>query len=157
MLRIHEGKLFAQGFRFALVASRFNRLFSQALVEGALDCLTRHGAGEKDVEVFWVPGSFELPQMVRHLALQKETWDAIICLGVLIRGDTPHFDVLASQVPRSLSQVALDASIPITFGLLTCDTQDQALSRSGAKEGNKGWEAALSAIEMVNLFKELHG
>jgi len=149
-----EGTLDAKGMRIALVVSRFNELVSGRLLYGARDCLVRHGANEQSIDVVWVPGSWELPQVARKVAAAGKS-DAIVALAALIRGETPHFDVLAASVARGLSAVAHDNSIPVIFGVLTTDTVEQALDRAGAKSGNKGWEAALSAIEMVNLFRRL--
>jgi 6,7-dimethyl-8-ribityllumazine synthase len=144
------GMLIGTGKRFAVVVGRFNELVTRHLLGGAIDCLTRHGVSEKDITVYWVPGAFEIPQAAKR-ACQKDG-DAVICIGALIRGETPHFDILATQVARDISGIALESSKPVTFGMITADTQEQALDRAGVKVGNKGWQAALSAIEMVNLF-----
>jgi len=149
-----EGTLDAKGMRIALVVSRFNELVSGRLLHGARDCLVRHGADETSIDVVWVPGSWELPQVARKVAAMGKN-DAIVALAALIRGETPHFDVLSAAVARGLSAVAHDTGIPVIFGVLTTDTVEQAMDRAGAKSGNKGWEAALSAIEMVNLFRRL--
>jgi 6,7-dimethyl-8-ribityllumazine synthase len=154
MPRTYEGMLDAKGFRFGLVVSRFNDLLTGRLVEGALDCLTRHGARDEDITVVKVPGSWELPLVAERLAVSSKV-DAVIALGVLIRGATPHFDYLAGETARGLSHVALTSSIPVSFGVLTCDSLEQALERSGSKAGNKGWQAAQSAIEMVQLYRRL--
>jgi 6,7-dimethyl-8-ribityllumazine synthase len=154
MPRTYEGMLDAKGFRFALVVSRFNDLLTGRLVEGALDCLTRHGARDEDLTVVKVPGSWELPLVAERLAVSGKV-DAVIGLGVLIRGATPHFDYIASETAKGLAQVALSSGIPVSFGVLTCDSLEQALERSGSKAGNKGWQAAQAAIEMVQLYRRL--
>lgn len=154
MPRTYEGMLDAKGFRFALVVSRFNELLTGRLVEGALDCLTRHGARDEDLTVVKVPGSWELPLVAERLAVSGKV-DAVISLGVLIRGATPHFDYIASETAKGLAQVALSSGIPVSFGVLTCDSLEQALERSGSKAGNKGWQAAQAAIEMVQLYRRL--
>lgn len=153
-MKKYEGKLIGKGLRFGVVVSRFNEVVTNRLLEGALDCLYRHGVEEKDIEVFWVPGSFEIPVTAKRIA-KGGKFDAIICLGCLIRGDTPHFDFLSAEVTKGVAQVALEHTIPVAFGVLTSDTLEQALERSGAKQGNKGFQAALSALEMANLFKEM--
>ncbi|MCJ7440270.1 MAG: 6,7-dimethyl-8-ribityllumazine synthase [Thermoanaerobaculaceae bacterium] len=144
----------AKGFRFALVVSRFNELLTGRLLEGALDCLARHGARDEDIMVVKVPGSWELPLVAQRLAVSGKI-DAVIGLGVLIRGATPHFDYIASETAKGLAQVALSSGIPVSFGVLTCDSLEQALERSGSKAGNKGWQAAQAAIEMVQLYRRL--
>ena len=154
MPRTYEGMLDAKGFRFALVVSRFNDLLTGRLVEGALDCLVRHGARDEDLTVVKVPGSWELPMVAERLAVSGKV-DAVIGLGVLIRGATPHFDYIASETAKGLAQVALSSGIPVSFGVLTCDSLEQALERSGSKAGNKGWQAAQAAIEMVQLYRRL--
>lgn len=154
MPRTYEGMLDAKGFRFALVVSRFNELLTGRLLEGALDCLARHGARDEDLTVVKVPGSWELPLVAERLAVSGKV-DAVIGLGVLIRGATPHFDYIASETAKGLAQVALSSGIPVSFGVLTCDSLEQALERSGSKAGNKGWHAAQAAIEMVQLYRRL--
>jgi 6,7-dimethyl-8-ribityllumazine synthase len=154
MPRTYEGMLDAKGFRFALVVSRFNDLLTGRLVDGALDCLARHGARDEDLTVVKVPGSWELPLVAERLAVSGKV-DAVIGLGVLIRGATPHFDYIASETAKGLAQVALSSGIPVSFGVLTCDSLEQALERSGSKAGNKGWQAAQAAIEMVQLYRRL--
>ena len=156
MAHLFEGQLVAEGLRFCIVASRFNRISTEQLVHGALDCLQRHGVGEDDIDVYWVPGTFEIPVLANRLA-QKGGYAAIICTGTLIRGETDHYDHLATQVNRGISEIAMRTDLPVTNGILTCDTMDQAMARSSSKMGNKGWDAALSAIEMANLFGELDG
>jgi 6,7-dimethyl-8-ribityllumazine synthase len=147
------GNLIGTGKRFAVIVGRFNELVTGALLGGVHDCLSRHGVSEKDIHVYWVPGSFEIPQAAKRAVVTNV--DAVICIGSLIRGDTPHFDVLAHQVVKDISAVALEAGRPVTFGIITADTQEQALERAGSKAGNKGWQAALSALEMANLWEEM--
>ena len=153
-MRVVEGKLKADGLRFAIVVSRFNSFITERLLEGALDCLLRHGCNEKDITVFKVPGSFEIPLVAKRLA-KREEFDAVIALGAVIRGETPHFDYVAAEVSKGVALAALETEKPVIFGVLTTDTVEQAIDRAGAKAGNKGWEAALTAIEMVNLLKEV--
>lgn len=149
-MRIVEGKLVAEGLKFAIVISRFNELLSGRLLEGALDCLTRHGVSDDEVTVVWTPGAFEIPLVAKKLARAGDV-DAVICLGVVIRGGTPHFDYIAGEVSKGVAKVGLDEGLPVIFGVITADTIDQAIERAGTKVGNKGWQAALSAIEMANL------
>jgi 6,7-dimethyl-8-ribityllumazine synthase len=149
-----EGKLKAEGFRFAIIVSRFNDFICSRLVEGAMDALMRHGASEKNVVLVKVPGAFEMPLVAKKLA-ESNKYDVVICLGAVIRGATPHFDYVAAEVSKGIANVALDSNIPITFGVLTTDTLEQAIERAGSKSGNKGYEAAMASIEMANLFKEL--
>ncbi|MCK4244814.1 MAG: 6,7-dimethyl-8-ribityllumazine synthase [Candidatus Omnitrophica bacterium] len=150
-MKVIEGELNAAGKRFALVVSRFNEFISKRLLEGALDCLRRHGAKEEDLAAIWVPGAFELPYLADLLAKRKK-YDSIICLGTIIRGETPHFDYIATQVAKSINQISLSSGIPVIFGVITTDNLEQAIERAGTKKGNRGWSAAMSAIEMVNLF-----
>ncbi len=154
MTRVFEGTLDAGGMRIALVVSRFNEVVSGRLLAGAEDCLTRHGGDPADRTVVRVPGSWELPVTAKKLA-QSGRFDAVVALGTLIRGETPHFDVLASQVAKGLGQVAYDTGVPVIFGVLTTDTVDQAADRAGGKLGNKGWEAALAAVEMVSVHRQI--
>lgn len=149
-----EGSLNASGFRFALISSRWNDLVVSRLVTGALDALERLGATDDNLAVCKVPGSFEIPLTAKKLADSGE-WDAIICLGAVIRGETPHFDYVAAEVTKGIAQVSLQAGIPITYGIITADTVEQAIDRAGMKAGNKGFEAAMSAVELVNLYKGL--
>jgi 6,7-dimethyl-8-ribityllumazine synthase len=149
-----EGNLIAQGKRFAIVAARWNDIFSEKLIGGAVDTLVRHGVGDEDITVYRCPGSFELAQVAARVARAGQV-DAIICLGVLIRGATPHFDYIASEATKGIGGVAQDFALPVAFGVITCDTLEQAIERSGSKAGNKGVEAALAAIEMANLFDEM--
>jgi 6,7-dimethyl-8-ribityllumazine synthase len=150
---VHEGRLNAEAFRFAIVASRWNELISARLVEGALDALKRLGAQENNVSLYRVPGSFEIPLLALRLG-ESRKFDAIICLGTIIRGQTPHFDFIAAEVARGISQAGLTAGLPVVFGIVTADTVDQAIDRAGVKLGNKGFEAAMTAVELVNLYKE---
>ncbi len=154
MSRSVEGKLNAEGLRFAVVVSRFNGFITEQLLKGALDGLARHGARETDVEVYKVPGAFELPGAARRIA-SLARHDGIVVLGALIRGGTPHFDVLATEVTRGLMQVSLDSGCAVSFGVLTCDTVEQAVERAGTKAGNKGFDAAVAAIETANLLREV--
>jgi 6,7-dimethyl-8-ribityllumazine synthase len=153
MVRTIEGDLQGQGLKIAIVVSRFNGFITDRLVEGALDALKRHGVDEKDVSVMKVPGSFELPLGVRRAAKGKV--DAVVALGALIRGGTPHFDYLCAEVTKGIAQVTLDSGVPVAFGVLTTDTVEQAIERAGTKSGNKGFEAALSAIEMAKLLRQM--
>jgi 6,7-dimethyl-8-ribityllumazine synthase len=150
MAKVHAGKMVAKGKNFGIVVSRFNEFISQKLLDGALDVLRRHDADEDRIEIFWVPGSFEIPFIARKMALSKK-YDAILCLGAVIRGDTPHFDYIASQVAKGIAQTSLSTGVPTLFGIITADNLEQAIERAGTKAGNKGADAALSAIEMVNL------
>jgi len=154
MVKIIEGELSGKGLSVGIVVSRFNEFFSQKLLEGAMDCLTRHGVAEKDVTVAWVPGSFELPLVARKMA-QSGDLHAVIALGALIRGSTPHFDYIAAEAAKGLAMAGLEADKPVVFGVITTDTLEQAIERSGTKAGNKGFDAALAAIEMANLFGKL--
>jgi len=156
MVKTLEGMLSAEGRSFGVVVSRFNSLVTHQLLEGTLDCLRRHGADENRVTVVRCPGSFEIPQVALSLA-RSGKFDAIICLGCVIRGATPHFDYIASEVAKGIGQVALDTGIPTSFGVLTADTLEQALERAGAKAGNKGWDAALTAIELAHLTQQIAG
>jgi len=149
-----EGKLSAKGKKFGIVTSRFNELISKQLLAGAQDCLVRHDCKDTDITVVWVPGSFEIPFAAKKMA-QSGNYDALICLGAVIRGSTPHFDYIASEVSKGIAQVGMETGVPTIFGVLTTDTIEQAIERAGTKAGNKGWDAALSAIEMVNLFEVL--
>ena len=152
-MKVYEGQLDARGLKFAIAVSRFNSFITERLLEGALDCLKRHGADENCIEVFKAPGSFELPLLAKKLAAKD--YDAVIVLGAVIRGETPHFDYVAAEVSKGVAAVALESGKPVIFGVLTTDTVEQAIDRAGAKAGNKGWEAALAAIEMANLLKEV--
>ena len=154
MPQFHEGTLDAREQRVALVVARFNELFTETLLSGALDCLKRHGAEDRNLHVVRVPGSFEVPLAARTLA-ESGRFDAVVCLAAVIRGATPHFDLVAAEIARGIGQVALQSGVPCTFGVLTTDTLEQAVERSGTKAGNKGWDAALAAIEMVNVLRDL--
>jgi len=149
-----QGQLDARGLKFALVVSRFNELITSRLLAGALDALRRLGAEEKNLLVVRVPGSFEIPQVALKLA-KSGKFDAIICLGALIRGATPHFDYLSAEVTKGIAQSALETGVPITFGVITADNLEQAIERAGTKSGNKGFDAALSAVELAQVFKQL--
>ncbi len=154
MPRTIQGKLDATGLRFGIVVSRFNSFIGDRLLTGALDALQRHGAVEDDITVAWVPGSFEVPLAAKKLALSKK-YDSVLCLGALLRGDTPHFDYIAAEVTKGIAAVGLESGIPVIYGVLTCDTLEQAIDRAGLKSGNRGFEAAMSAMEMVQLMKGL--
>ena len=151
---IFEGKLNATGHSFAIIVSRFNDLISSKLLSGALDCLYRHGAEEGNVDIAWVPGAFEIPMAAARLAGTKK-YEAVICLGALIRGATPHFDYIAAEATKGIAQAALNTGVPVTYGVITTNTLEQAIERAGTKAGNKGWDAALSAIEMADLYVNL--
>jgi 6,7-dimethyl-8-ribityllumazine synthase len=150
----YEGKLNGKGMKFALVVGRFNELISSRLYEGALDCLRRHDVADGDVDSAWVPGAFEMPLVAQKLAATGK-YDAVICLGAVIRGGTPHFDYVAAEAAKGIAKVSLDSGVPVVFGVLTTDSIEQAVERAGAKGGNKGWSAASTALEMANLGKTL--
>ena len=152
--RVVVGGLDGKGLRIAIVVSRFNDFICGRLLQGALDCLTRHGVSEQEITVAHVPGALEIPVTARRLALSKRH-DAVICIGCVIRGETTHYDQVCAEVARGVAAVALEAGLPVTFGVLTTESLHQAIERAGAKGGNKGWDAALAAIEMVSLFKSL--
>ena len=154
MPRVHEGKLDASNRRFAIVVARFNSLITGKLLDGALDCLRRHGCPEDNVEIAWVPGSFELPLVARKLA-DNGRFDVVICLGAIIRSDSPHFDFVAAEAARGIARVSLDSGTPVTFGVITTDDVEQAVNRAGVKSGNRGWDAAMNAIEMADLMAGL--
>ncbi len=149
-----RGEFVGKDKKFALVISRFNEFISSALRDGACDCLVRHQVNTEDIEVFWTSGSFEIPLVAKQLA-KTNKYNAVICLGAVIRGDTPHFDYIANEAAKGIAQINLETSIPVIFGIVTADTLEQAIDRAGAKEGNKGWLAALSAIEMANLVDKI--
>jgi 6,7-dimethyl-8-ribityllumazine synthase len=153
-VKIMEGNLTAKNKKFGIVVSRFNELISKQLLSGAQDCLLRHECKNDNITVAWVPGSFEIPLAAKKMA-QSSKYDAIICLGAVIRGGTPHFEYIASEVSKGVANVGLETGVPVIFGILTTDTIEQALERAGIKAGNKGWDAALSSIEMVNLLIKL--
>jgi 6,7-dimethyl-8-ribityllumazine synthase len=148
-----EGKLDASGLKFGIIVSRFNELVSKGLLEGAIDCLKRHGAAEETIDVVWAPGAFEIPVIAKKMASKK--YSAVICLGAVIRGGTPHFDYVASEAAKGIAKVSLDSGVPVIFGILTTDNLEQALERSGAKPGNKGFAAAMSAIELANVLGQV--
>lgn len=152
-MKIYEGKLIAQGLKFGIIVGRFNEFIGGKLLSGALDALKRHGVEEKDVEIAWVPGAFEIPLVAKKMAA-SEKYDGVICLGAVIRGATPHFDYVSNEVTKGVASVSLDTGVPVIFGVLTTDTIEQAIERAGTKAGNKGYEAAVTAIEMANLLKE---
>lgn len=154
MVKMNHGKLIATGFKFGVVVGRFNEFISGKLLDGVIDGLVRHGAKESDIEVFWVPGAFEIPLMAQKMA-KSQKYHAIICIGAVIRGSTPHFDYVANEMSKGIAKVSLDEGMPVVFGVLTTDTIEQAIERAGTKAGNKGYEAAVTAIEMVNLMKLL--
>lgn len=148
-----QGMLKADGLKLCIVAGRFNELITSKLIGGAVDCWIRHGGNESDITLVWVPGAWEIPAVTQKLAAKD--YDAIVCLGAVIRGGTPHFEYISSEVSKGVAQVGLNSKMPITFGVLTTDSIDQAIERAGTKAGNKGWEATLAAVEMANLFKNL--
>jgi len=154
MPKVIEGKLNARGLKFGIVVSRFNDFICEHLLSGAMDVLIRNGAEDGDIEVFKVPGAFEIPQAAKKVALSKR-FDAVICLGAVIRGSTPHFEYIAAEVSKGVAMVGLEGEVPVTFGVLTTDNLEQAIERAGTKSGNKGWDAALSAVEMANLYREM--
>jgi 6,7-dimethyl-8-ribityllumazine synthase len=154
MVKTIEGQLIAKGKKFGVVASRFNDFITKKLLEGCLDTLVRHGAKENEIEVIWVPGSFEIPSVAYRLAKGKK-YDALICLGTVIRGSTPHFDYISSEVAKGIAKVGMDTGLPTIFGVITADTLEQAIERAGTKDGNKGRDAALYAIEMANLIEQI--
>ena len=154
MARTIQGKLDATGGRFALVVSRFNSFISDRLLAGAMDALERHGASSEDITVIWVPGSFEIPAAAQKAA-RSGKHDAVICLGALLRGETPHFDHISATVTKEIGTLAMQASVPVIYGVLTCNTLEQAIDRAGLKTGNKGFDAALAAIEMRQVMKQL--
>ncbi|KMQ52018.1 6,7-dimethyl-8-ribityllumazine synthase [Chitinispirillum alkaliphilum] len=154
MSTVIEGLLSGSGKRFGIVASRFNELITRKLLEGSLDCLIRHGADPADITISWVPGAFEIPIAAQKMA-RSGKYDAVICLGTVIRGSTPHFEYVSSEVTKGVAKVSLDENLPVIFGVLTTDSIEQAIERAGTKSGNKGWDAALSAIEMADLMSKL--
>ncbi|MFZ5800562.1 MAG: 6,7-dimethyl-8-ribityllumazine synthase [Candidatus Omnitrophota bacterium] len=150
MVKKIEGALIAKGKKFALVASRFNDFLTKPLIDGCVDTLTRHGVKDEEITLVWVPGAYEIPAVAMRLA-KKQTYDAVICLGTVIRGETPHFDYIAAEVAKGIASVGLSTGTPTVFGIITADTIEQAIERSGTKDGNKGRDAALTAIEMADL------
>ncbi len=154
MPKIYEGSFNAEGLKFGIVVSRFNHFIADKLLSGAMDAIYRHGGSEEDISIFRVPGSFEIPSVANKL-VESGKYDAVICLGVLIRGDTPHFDYIAGEVSKGIANIAINSGIPVLFGVITADSIEQAIERAGTKQGNKGFDAAMAAIEMANLFKNL--
>jgi 6,7-dimethyl-8-ribityllumazine synthase len=154
MPNVKQGELNATGRKFAIVVSRFNEFITSKLLDGALDCLTRHGAADADIDVYWVPGSFEIPAVAKRVA-DAGKHDALVCLGAVIRGQTPHFDYVAAEVSKGVAQVAMQSGVPTAFGVLTTDTIEQAIERAGTKAGNKGSDAALAAIELADLIAKM--
>jgi 6,7-dimethyl-8-ribityllumazine synthase len=153
-MKIIEGKLAGKGLKVALVVSRFNEFISSRLKDGALDCLKRHDVGDEDITIVWTPGSYEIPLVAKKLG-QSGNFGAVICLGAIIRGQTPHFDFIAAEAAKGIAQAGLETGCPMVFGIVTCDTLEQAIERAGTKSGNKGFHAAQAAIELVNLYKQL--
>ena len=154
MSRTYEGKLIGEGLRFGVVVARFNEFISSKLLSGTMDALVRHGVGDQDVEVAWVPGAFEIPTVAKRMAVSGR-YSAVICLGAVIRGATPHFDYVAAEVTKGIAHISLDTGIPVMFGVITADNIEQAIERAGTKVGNKGFDAAVGAIEMANLLREI--
>jgi 6,7-dimethyl-8-ribityllumazine synthase len=148
-----KGQLIGKGRHFALVVSRFNEMISRRLLEGAIDCLTRHGVPEQNITVYWAPGSFEIPGIARRIP--DSSCDCVLCLGAVIRGDTPHFDYIASEVTKGIALLNLEKKIPCVYGVITADSTDQAMERAGTKMGNKGWDAAITALELVDLYAHM--
>ncbi len=155
MVKYYEGKLVAEGYKFGIVVSRFNEFITSKLLSGAVDALERHGAEKDNIEIAWVPGAFELPMVAKKMV--EKNYDAVICLGTVIRGATPHFEYVNSEVAKGIAQIGLQTGVPTIFGVITADTIEQAIERAGTKAGNKGWDAAVTAIEMVSLMGELGG
>ncbi|MBD3223946.1 MAG: 6,7-dimethyl-8-ribityllumazine synthase [Caldithrix sp.] len=154
MIKTIQGHLSAENKKFAIVAGRFNEFISNKLVEGAVDCIVRHKGKEDNIHLTWAPGSFEVPLIAKKMA-QSGSYDAVICVGAVIRGATPHFDYVASEVAKGIAQTGLDTGIPVIFGIITSDTIEQAIERAGTKAGNRGWDASLAAIEMTDLFTKI--
>jgi 6,7-dimethyl-8-ribityllumazine synthase len=154
--RVYEGVLKGEGLRFGIVASRFNEFIGSRLVAGARDCLVRHGVADGDIDLAWVPGAFEIPLAAQRMA-RSQRYSAVICVGAVIRGSTPHFEHVAAEVTKGIAQVQLETGLPVLFGVLTTDTIEQAVERAGTKAGNKGWDAAVAALEMANLMQVLDG
>ena len=154
MVKMIEGQLDAKGKKFGLIVSRFNEFISKELLDGAIDCLKRHGAKDDDIDIIWVPGAFEMPLLAKKMANAKK-YNALICLGAIIKGGTPHFDYVASESSKGIANVSLEEEIPVIFGVLTTDDIEQAIERAGTKAGNKGWQAAIHAIEMADLVGQM--
>jgi 6,7-dimethyl-8-ribityllumazine synthase len=153
-MKVFEGELQAKGLKFGIVISRFNEFITGKLLDGAKDALLRHGAKEDDIDIVKVPGAFEIPVIAKKMAA-KGLYNAVICLGTVIRGATPHFDYIAAEVSKGIAQVSMETGVPVAFGVLTCETIEQAVERAGTKSGNKGWDAAITAIEMAQLMKKI--
>lgn len=153
-MKVYKGKITGEGLKFGIVVSRYNEFITNRLLEGALDALRRHGTKEEDIEIAWVPGSFEIPAVVSRM-LKQNKFNAIICLGAVIRGATPHYELVSGQVARGVATLAVQADVPVIFGVVTADTLEQAIERAGTKVGNRGWDAAISAMEMVNLYSQI--
>lgn len=154
-MKEYKGKITAQGLKFGLVVSRYNELITRKLLEGAIDALMRHEAKMEDIEVVWAPGSFEIPAVVSRM-LRKRQLNAIVCLGAVLKGDTSHYELVAGQTSRGIATLGIQADIPVIFGVVTADTLEQAVERAGTKAGNRGWDAAISAMEMVNLYSQIN-
>ena len=154
MVNVIEGKLSGKGFRFGIIVSRFNNFITDRLQKGAIDALVRHEVKENDIDLAKVPGAFEIPFLAKQMTKSKKV-NAVICLGAVIRGETPHFEYVAAEVSKGVAAVAMESNIPVIFGILTTETIEQAIERAGTKSGNKGWDASLSALEMVNLYKQV--
>ncbi|PIE52695.1 6,7-dimethyl-8-ribityllumazine synthase [Candidatus Fermentibacteria bacterium] len=153
---IHEGQLDGENLKIAVVVSRFNSFITGRLLDGAQDCLLRHGVEDENINVFWVPGAWEIPAVAANLA-RSRSFDAVICLGAIIRGETPHFDFVASENAKGIAQAGMNSAVPVVYGMITSDTVEQAVDRAGTKSGNKGFDAAMTAIELVNLYQQIHG
>jgi len=153
-VKIYKGKISGEGLKFGIVISRYNEFVTKKLLEGALDALKRHGTKEEDIEVVWVPGSYEIPAVAGRM-IKKKRFNAIICLGVVLRGATPHYELVAGQAARGIASLGIKSDIPVIFGIVTADTLEQAIERAGTKAGNRGWDAAISAMEMANLYSEI--
>ena len=154
MSKVFQGMLLGEGLKFGVVVSRFNEFVTRKLLDGAQDALLRHGVSEGDIDIAWVPGSFEIPLVVKKLA-QTNKYDGIICLGAVIRGETPHYEYIAAEVTKGIAKIGLDTGLPITYGVITADSLEQAIERAGTKAGNKGFDAAVDAIEMANLLRSV--
>jgi len=154
MSRVFEGNITGKGRKFGIVVSRFNEFVSLRLLEGTMDCLRRHGASDEDISVAWVPGAFDIPAVAKRMG-DSGSYDAVICLGVVIRGATPHFDYVASEVAKGVAQVASDTGVPAVFGVVTADSLEQAIERAGSKSGNRGWDAAQAAMELADLYASM--
>ncbi len=153
--KVYQGNIDGKGKKLAIVISRFNNFISKNLLEGAIDCLVRHNVEEKDIEVYYVPGSFEIPQTANILA-KADKYDGIVCLGAVIRGETPHFDYVSSEVSKGIAKITLDTNVPVGFGIITADSTEQAIDRAGTKSGNKGYSASETVLELMNLFSKMN-